>query len=79
MNADEMTTKEKAAAGICPKCGEKNRDVCERYSFGIFAGTFCEECCKGFRDNCGLDGEQGSPNEMIEAGEDYYGDDDGDW
>ena len=58
----------------CFKCGEDKDTVEEQYSYGVYAGKMCRECAiSGFRDNCGLlDGEQGSPSELMEMGETYW-------
>lgn len=46
----------------CTRCGElKPGKVRERYSFGIYAGRLCDDCCYTYRDNCGLDQPQGNP------------------
>ena len=50
----------------CNSCQEPREDIEERYSFGVYAGKFCEDCCSKYVDRCGLDGEQGRP-------EDYEG------
>jgi hypothetical protein len=49
---------------------DKN-DVEERYSFGVYAGIFCRECCLKYQDHCGIDQPQGSPNDLDEQ---YYED-----
>jgi hypothetical protein len=61
----------------CPKC--KNQvpagTIVERRSFTVYAGKFCENCCRGYRDHCGLDQPQGDPailDEPLEP-EPYYG------
>lgn len=60
----------------CSGCGMLCEDeVEERYSYGVYAGRLCVSCCGGYRDNCGLDGHQGDPNELIEAGENYWEED----
>jgi len=57
----------------CTKCADhKPGEVRERYSFGIYAGRLCKDCCKCYNDHCGLDRPQGSPNELIEMGENYW-------
>ncbi len=61
--------------GECPKCHEKKDDIEVRYSFGVYAGKFCTDCCAGFRDNCGVNQPQGSPNDLDEP----YGDEDSTW
>ncbi len=58
----------------CTSCGS-DKNVDRRYSFGVYAGRLCEKCCGAYRDNCGLDQEQGSPSTLIEEGETYYEDD----
>ncbi len=54
---------------FCTSCGEERSDVEERDSFGIYAGRLCVECCGKYRDNCGLDGEQGDQNYLRGMGE----------
>jgi hypothetical protein len=63
---DQMTVHQMADAGICPKCRETGKTVYERYSFGVYAGIFCDECCNGYRDRCGMGGEQGDPRDLDE-------------
>ena len=36
----------------CSRCHNKSDDIQERYSFGVYAGVFCEECCYSYRDHC---------------------------
>lgn len=66
---------------ICTSCGEERDDVERRYSFGIYAGRLCEDCCHTYRDHCGLDQPQGAVEELAEfelGGYDaIYGE--GDW
>lgn len=52
----------------CPRCNKKvpHYEVHERYSFGVYAGKFCNDCCAGYRDNCGLDQAQGNPADLDE-------------
>ena len=50
----------------CNKCHEPRTDIRERYSFGVYAGTFCTDCCYGYRDHCCIDQAQGSPNDLDE-------------
>jgi len=61
----------------CPKCHKEvaKGEVQERRSFGVYAGKFCESCCSGYRDNCGLDQAQGSQADLDEPiePEEYYG------
>jgi len=40
--------------------------VQERYSYTVFAGKFCDACCYGYNDHCGLDGAQGDPQKLDE-------------
>jgi len=71
---DALTAKPKTGI-TCPKCKKEDvEEVCERYSFGVYAGTFCEDCCSGYRDRCGLDGAQGRAEDLDEVVEpdDYY-------
>ena len=57
-------------SGCCTSCGEhKPGDVEPRYSFGYYAGRLCSPCCRGYRDNCGIGGEQGDPGDLVECGE----------
>lgn len=48
----------------CTRCGEPGAEP--RYSFGIYAGRLCAECCKSYRDHCGLDQAQGDPTTLDE-------------
>ena len=61
---------------VCPRCQETCPvgEVHVQYSFGVYAGRFCDKCCSGYRDNCGLDGCQGNPQDLDEAfsPDDYY-------
>ena len=50
----------------CGRCHNKSDDIQERYSFGVYAGVFCEERCMSYRDHCGIDQEQGSPCDLDE-------------
>ena len=57
---------------VCGYCQEIRDDVEVRYSFGVYAGKMCTDCCHGYRDNCGLDQPQGSPQDLDEQyWEDY--------
>ena len=58
----------------CPKCRElkPSRQIQHRDSYHVYAGYFCEECCYGYRDRCGLGGHQGNPSDLEEA---YYEED----
>lgn len=60
----------------CPRCRAEVPvgQVRERHSFSVYAGKFCDKCCSSYRDNCGLDGCQGDPQELDEVvePEDYY-------
>ena len=61
----------------CPKCRElkPSRQIQHRVfkyyfqmirdSYHVYAGYFCEECCYGYRDRCGLGGHQGNPSHII--------------
>lgn len=55
----------------CTRCGS-TEEVEERYSFGIYAGRLCKECCYGYRDHCGIDQEQGNPYTLEEQIDDDY-------
>lgn len=60
----------------CTKCGQyKPGQVKGRYSFGVYAGRLCKACCKGYRDHCGIDQQQGSPSELEAMGETYWEED----
>lgn len=50
----------------CSECGTSKGDIRSRYSFGVYAGRLCKECCFMYRDNCGLDGEQGNYADLDE-------------
>lgn len=56
----------------CTRCGEEKTDVEERYSYGVYAGRLCLECCFTYTDHCGIDQLQGSPRELEEMGETYW-------
>ena len=56
----------------CTRCGKVKPDVEERYSFGVYAGRLCTECCFGYRDHCGIDQEQGRPEVLELEGETYW-------
>ena len=58
----EMETQE------CSRC-HSTKYVEERYSFGVYAGVLCIDCCTMYRDHCGVDQPQGSPNDLDEP---YY-------
>ena len=51
---------------ICTGCGEERDDVQDRYSFGIYAGRLCVPCCGKYRDNCGIDQDQGRVEDLDE-------------
>ena len=55
---------------FCSSCGhEGDADEVEpRWSFGIYAGRLCIDCCMTYRDHCGLDFGQGSQAELEEEG-----------
>jgi len=50
----------------CTRCGKIKLNVDERYSYGVYAGRLCDDCCSGYRDNCGIDQEQGDPRDLDE-------------
>jgi len=56
----------------CNSCGEIREDIEERYSYGVYAGTFCTQCCYKYRDNCGIDQSQGNPSDLEAIGETYW-------
>jgi len=62
----------------CTSCGKAKDDVEVRYSFGIYAGRLCVDCCGKYRDNCGIDQPQGraeDTDEFVYGGyEAVYGD-----
>ncbi len=49
----------------CQDC-KTTKKVDRRYSFGVYAGIFCEKCCKKFRDHCGIDQDQGRASDLDE-------------
>jgi hypothetical protein len=53
----------------CSRCGFDKPSVSIKYSYGIYAGRYCDECAiAGFNDGCGLvDGQQGNPYELGEC------------
>ena len=55
----------------CTNCHKEKVSVEERYSFGVYAGVFCRECCMRFRDHCGIDQDQGRASDLDER---YYED-----
>jgi hypothetical protein len=58
---------EETALDAESKCGcGATKDVEPRYSFGEYAGRLCPECCRKFRDHCGIDQGQGDPTELDE-------------
>lgn len=67
----------------CPRCKDQVPvgSISERYSFTVYAGKFCENCCLGYRDHCGLDQPQGNPDDLDEPlePEAYYGSDQDRW
>ena len=51
----------------CSRCFKRDshaNPVDVRYSYGIYAGNFCKECCYGFMDHCGIDQPQGSVQDL---------------
>ena len=75
MKAETIRRQNKAETSTinrCPVCGEPCDYIEERYSFGVYAGLFCDECCKRYRDHCGIDQPQGSPNDLDEQYEEDY-------
>jgi len=61
---------------FCTGCGhEGDADEVEpRWSFGVYAGRLCADCCMKYRDHCGLDFGQGDQAELEEEGEIIDGD-----
>lgn len=62
----------------CRKCHKQvpQGQVQQRYSYGVYAGRMCEGCAiSGYRDQCGLSGAQGNPQDLDEElePEPYYG------
>ena len=55
---------------ICTRCGN-TKDVCERWSFGVYAGRLCHSCAMKYRDHCGIDQPQGTREEIEALGEVY--------
>ena len=53
---------------ICRHCGKDDEDVQERYSYGIYAGIYCDECAYDtYRDHCGLTSDgQGKVEDLDE-------------
>jgi len=49
----------------CPRCRQQvpEGQVCRRYSYSVYAGKFCDDCCLGYRDHCG---PQGDPQDLDE-------------
>ena len=52
----------------CPKCHDMvpESQIETRFSYGVYAGKFCEKCCYTYADACGLGGYQGSPSDLDE-------------
>lgn len=50
----------------CTSCGKEKNSTEERYSFGVYAGRLCTDCCYGYRDHCGIDQNQGNPADLDE-------------
>jgi late competence protein required for DNA uptake (superfamily II DNA/RNA helicase) len=50
----------------CSHCHKEKVSVEERFSFGVYAGIFCRECCMRFRDHCGIDQDQGRASDLDE-------------
>ena len=63
----------------CTSCGELKEDVQQRYSFGIYAGRLCTECCSKYRDNCGIGESQGRVEDLDEFERGGYDAIDGDY
>ena len=55
----------------CSNCHKEKSSVEERYSFDVYAGVLCRECCLRYRDHCGIDQEQGRASDLDEP---YYED-----
>lgn len=52
---------------FCSKCGKHDpENVQERFSFGVYAGRLCSDCCIDYRDHCGIDQPQGDPSNLDE-------------
>jgi hypothetical protein len=61
---------ERADRAFCSRCGLNKPSVSVKHSYGIYAGRLCDDCARaGYRDACGLDGEQGSQAELEMDGE----------
>jgi predicted amidophosphoribosyltransferase len=63
-----LTIYQKDHGERCSKCGQESEDIEDRYSFGVYAGRLCAECCLKYLDHCGIDGEQGQPEELVSHG-----------
>ena len=61
----------------CSRCGEEKDDVDRRFSYGFYAGMYCDKCAyEAYADHCGLvkkadgtyaeEGEQGAVEELAE-------------
>jgi len=74
-NCDKITGGEP----VCTSCGEPKEDVQERYSFGMYAGRLCTECCSKYRDNCGIGESQGRVEDLDEFERGGYDAIDGDY
>ena len=57
----------KKAPKKCGGCLLPKKDVRPRYSFGYYAGEYCEKCAYDkYRDHCGLKGQQGRAEDLDE-------------
>lgn len=54
---------------ICRRCNEvvPMGQPRERYSIGVYAGKFCDQCCYGYIDHCGLDMPMGTQADVDES------------
>lgn len=50
----------------CSNCQQDKSSVEERYSFDVYAGKLCRECCFKYRDHCGIDQDQGRASDLDE-------------
>lgn len=75
MDENERVHRAQLGGRWCFKCATEKLDVDERYSFGVYAGKMCVECAKsGYIDSCGIGKPQGTPQEYVADGGEYYAD-----
>ena len=56
----ECETCDYLGVAFCGYCHKLSDDVDTRYSFGVYAGRMCIDCCSGYQDNCGIGQPQGT-------------------